>query len=136
MTTVNRTGEELAEDLLHSVGSEGFRAATRLLGAHRDGWWLRRLLAEEAGLSQAAGQPVINRESSRPWVDWDALGLLLLDSPWALKASASEMAMLEVATSLAGAHRVQLRKAVDVVSAGELRLILRAMEEAAYGEVR
>ncbi|MEU9274882.1 hypothetical protein [Streptomyces sp. NPDC048341] len=35
--TDGRTGEQLAEELLQGVGNEQMRAATRLLGAHRNG---------------------------------------------------------------------------------------------------
>ncbi|MCZ0211343.1 hypothetical protein OZK63_38945 [Streptomyces sp. UMAF16] len=38
-TTVDgRTGVQLAEDLLRGVGNEYMLAATRFLGAHRDGF--------------------------------------------------------------------------------------------------
>ncbi|MFD9469897.1 hypothetical protein [Streptomyces goshikiensis] len=35
------TGAELAAKLLQGVEHEHVRAATRLLGSHRDGFWLR-----------------------------------------------------------------------------------------------
>ncbi|MFG3208039.1 hypothetical protein [Streptomyces sp. NPDC048192] len=127
--TDGRTGEQLAEKLLSGVGDERMRAATRLLGAHRDGYWLRRLLAEEADLSRSAGQPVIDR-SQAPSVDWDAIGDLLLSRSGALKASVSEMAILEVAVSLVVPLRVQLGTVIQVVDDNEFRLIQRALEEA------
>ncbi|MGW3200064.1 hypothetical protein ACWDBD_36970 [Streptomyces sp. NPDC001118] len=136
VTTVadDRTGEQLAEELLQSVGNEGMRAATRLLGAHRDGYWLRRLLEDEAELSAAADKPVIDRSGAHPSVDWDTIGLLMLDRPGALKASRSEMAMLEVAASLVRRCAVQLGTVVQAVDEHEFRLILQALQEAAYGD--
>ncbi|MEV5598957.1 hypothetical protein [Streptomyces sp. NPDC052496] len=48
VTTVadDTTGEQLADSLLQGVGNEQMRAATKLLGRHRDGYWLRRFLSE------------------------------------------------------------------------------------------
>lgn len=132
--TDTTTGEQLAEELLQGVGNEGMRAATRLLGAHRDGFWLRRLLDDEAELSAAADKPVIDRRGVHPSVDWDTIGLLMLDRPWVLKCSRSEMAMLEVAASLVSRCAVQLGAVVQAVDEDELRLILRALQETAYGD--
>ncbi|MER8003932.1 hypothetical protein [Streptomyces sp. NPDC095613] len=131
MTSVtdDRTGGQLAEDLLQDVGNERMRAATRLLGAHRGGFWLRRLLAEEAELG-----PLIDRSGSHPSVAWDSVGVLLLSKPGALNCSRSEMAMLEVAESLVSRRAVQLGAVVQVVDESELRLILRALEEAAHSD--
>ncbi|MEH6373580.1 hypothetical protein V7793_04345 [Streptomyces sp. KLMMK] len=39
--TAETTGGELAESLLQNVGNEQVCAATRLFGAHRNGYWLR-----------------------------------------------------------------------------------------------
>jgi hypothetical protein len=138
VTTVvdGMTGVQLAEDLLQDVGHEGMRAAARLLGAHRDGFWLRRLLENEAELSAAADKPVIDRSGTHPLVAWDAVGLLLLSRPGALKCSRSEMAVLEVAASLVTRCAVQLGQVLQAVDEAELRLILRAIEEAALGETR
>ncbi|MCX4481818.1 hypothetical protein OOK44_36185 [Streptomyces cellulosae] len=136
VTTVadDRTGEQLAEDLLQGVGNEGMRAATRLLGAHRNGFWLRRLLEDEAELSAAADKPVIDRSGTHPSVDWDAIGLLMLSRPGALKCSRSEMVMLEVAASLVRRCAVQIGSVVQAVDNDEFRLILRALQETAYGD--
>ncbi|MFH9871625.1 hypothetical protein ACH4NT_36810 [Streptomyces lydicus] len=128
------TGGQLAESLLQGVGNEGMRAATRLLGAHRNGYWLHRLLEQEAQLSATARKPVIDRSGRHPSVDWDAIGLLLLDSPHVLKSSSSELAVLKVAASLVSRCGVQLGTVVQAVDDRELRLILRAIGEAAYGE--
>lgn len=132
-TTVadDRTGEQLAESLLEGVGDEGMRAATRLLGAHRNGFWLRRLLEQEAELSAAGtGRPVIDRSGPHPSVGWDAIGLLLVDQPWVIQASRSEMAVLEVAASLVRRCGVQLGSVVDAVDGGEFQLILGALQSA------
>ncbi|MFD3700712.1 hypothetical protein ACFWUZ_32050 [Streptomyces sp. NPDC058646] len=134
--TDGTTGKQLAEDLLRGVGNEGMRAATRLLGAHQDGFWLRRLLEEETELSAAADKPVIDRSGSHPSVDWDMIGLLMISRPGALKCSSSEMAVLEIAASLVSRCAVQLGEVVRVVNEKELRLILRALEETAYGDGR
>ncbi|WP_071330921.1 hypothetical protein [Streptomyces sampsonii] len=137
VTTVadDRTGEQLAESLLEGVGNEGMRAATRLLGAHRNGFWLRRLLEQEAEWSAAGtGQPVIDRSGPHPSVGWDAIGLLLFDQPWVIQASRSEMAVLEVAASLVRRCGVQLGSVVEAVDEGEFQLILRALQESAHGD--
>jgi hypothetical protein len=136
MVEDGRTGGQLAEELLQGVGNEGMRAATRLLGAHRNGYWLRRLLEDEAELSAAADKPVIDRCGTHPSVDWDTIGLLMISRPGALKCSRSEMAVLEGAASLVSRCAVQLGEVVRVVDETELRLILRALEETAYGEAR
>ncbi|MYX48524.1 hypothetical protein [Streptomyces sp. SID8385] len=137
MTTVadDRTGEQLAESLLKNVGNEGMRAATRLLGAHRNGFWLRRLLEQEPQLSAVgSGRPVIDRSGPHPSVGWDAIGLLLVDQPWVIQASHSEMAVLEVAASLVRRCGVQLGSVVEAVDEDEFQLILRALQESAYGD--
>ncbi|MFI7020150.1 hypothetical protein [Streptomyces sp. NPDC050164] len=134
MVEDGRTGGQLAEELLQGVGNEGMRAATRLLGAHRNGYWLRRLLEDEAELSVAADKPVIDRRGTHPSVDWDTIGLLMISRPGALKCSRSEMAMLEVAASLVSRCAVQLGEVVQAVDESELRLVLRALQETAYGE--
>ncbi|MFI9206368.1 hypothetical protein [Streptomyces sp. NPDC053048] len=133
VTSDGMTGTELAKSLLHSVGNEWMRAATRLLGAHRNGFWLRRFLEEEAEISAAADQPIIDRDGVHPSVNWDTIGLLMLSRPGAFKASASELAMLEVAASLVSRCGVQLGQVLRVVDDAEFRLILRAQEEAAFG---
>ncbi|RNG27763.1 hypothetical protein [Streptomyces botrytidirepellens] len=132
----DRTGEQLAEELLRGVGNERMRAATRLLGAHRGGHWLRRLLAEELELTMAAGRSVIDRGGAHPSVDWDVLGHLMLTRPGVLKSSTSEWIVLQTAVSLAGSYAVQLGDVVQGVSEDEVRMIQRALEEAAFGDAR
>jgi hypothetical protein len=126
-------GAELADSLLRSVGNERMRAATRLLGAHRDGLWLRRFL-EDRELADAARRPLIDRSGAHPSVDWDALGRLMLTLGWSRRASGSEVAVLEFAASLVGSGAVQLQRVILAVDEEELRLLVRALEEAAYGE--
>lgn len=135
VTTVadDRTGEQLAEGLLQGVGNEQMRAATRLLGAHRNGYWLRRFQTDRE-LAAAAGRELIDRSGTHPSVDWDAVGLFMVDQPWVFRCSDSELAMLKFAASLVGRCGVQLQRVVQAVDETELRLILRALEEAAYGD--
>ncbi|NWF30161.1 hypothetical protein HW130_28545 [Streptomyces sp. PKU-EA00015] len=115
VTSDSTTGEQLALSLLQGVGNEQMRAATRLLGAHQDGYWLRRLLEDEHELTAAADKPVIDRRGKHPSVDWDAIGQLMLARPWAFKSSSSELAVLEVAASLVTRCAVQLGQALRVV---------------------
>ncbi|MGW8730548.1 hypothetical protein ACWGNF_31480 [Streptomyces sp. NPDC055808] len=136
VATDDATGGQLAEDLLKGIGNEAMRAATRLLGAHRGGFWLRRLLEDEAELSKAADKPVIDRSGSSPSIDWNTMGLLMLSRPSAFKSSTSEMAVLETAASLVSRCPVQLGEVIRAVDEKELRLILKAVEEAAYGDAR
>ncbi|MGW7104388.1 hypothetical protein [Streptomyces sp. NPDC054838] len=126
------TGPELAESLLQDTDDEGTRAATRLLGAHDDGFWLRRLMADRT-LETAADRPLTKRSGARRTVDWDAVGRLMLTLGWSRRASRSEVAVLEVAASLVGGGAVQLRQVIEALDEAELRLVLRAMEEAAHG---
>ncbi|MFI9723998.1 hypothetical protein ACIHFE_30850 [Streptomyces sp. NPDC052396] len=129
VTSDNTTGAELAESLLKEVSGERTRAATRLLGAHSDGYWLRRFLEGESEL-MIADRSVIDRSGPHPSVDWDTVGLLGLSRPSAFSSSPSEMAVLEVAASLVNRCGVQLGKLTEVLDDPEFRLILRALEEA------
>ncbi|OKI26602.1 hypothetical protein A6A28_16620 [Streptomyces sp. CB03578] len=56
MSVNETTGAEFAAKLLQGVEHEHLRAATRLLGSHRDGFWLRGF-AEDQELAQMAGRP-------------------------------------------------------------------------------
>ncbi|WP_089107895.1 hypothetical protein [Streptomyces hyaluromycini] len=132
--TDETTGGQLAASLLLGVGNEEMRAATRLLGEHRDGYWLRRFLDEEQTLTAATDQKVIDRSGTHPSVDWTAAGLLLVDSPSTLPASESKLAVLKFAVSLAGRGSVTLQSVVRALDEHEFRLALRALQEAAYGE--
>lgn len=132
MTAESMTGPELAESLLRETDDAGVRAATRLLGAYDDGSWLRRLM-EDRTLETAADRPMIKRSGAHRSVDWEALGRLMLTLGWSRRASRSEVAVLEVAASLVGGCAVRLRQVVEALDEAELRLVLRAVEEAADG---
>ncbi|MET7904620.1 hypothetical protein ABZS86_25410 [Streptomyces sp. NPDC005355] len=138
VTTVadDRTYEQLAEELLRGVGNARMRAATRLLGAHRGGYLLQRMLEEEMELMLATDRSVIDRGGAHPSVDWRALGHLMLTRPGALKSSTSEWVVLEVAASLVSSCAVQLGDVVQALPEDEVRLILRALEEAGLGDAR
>ncbi|AVI00058.1 hypothetical protein C5L38_33815 (plasmid) [Streptomyces sp. WAC00288] len=138
MTTVTggKTGEELAEDLLRGVGNEWMRAATRLLGGHRDGYWLRRFLDKQD--AQPEHLQFLDRSGTHPSVNWDGIGHRLMsefpltDTP-PIQGSRSEMAVLRIATSLAGATPLNLQASLDALDETELRLVQRAITEAATG---
>ncbi|MEU2078584.1 hypothetical protein [Streptomyces sp. NPDC013489] len=134
MVTDDATGEQIAESLLQDVGNEQMRAATRLLGAHRDGFWLRRFLDEESELTDEIDRPAIDRSGAHPSVDWDSIGLLMLSRPAVFRSSRSELAVLEVAASLVTRCGVQLGQVLQAVDEKEFRAILRALQEATYGE--
>ncbi|MFD8993528.1 hypothetical protein [Streptomyces abikoensis] len=71
VATGGMTGMELAEHLLRDMGNEWMRAATRLRGAHRNDFRLRRFLEEgrdqrrKTEISAAADPPVIDRDGAR-----------------------------------------------------------------------
>ncbi|MET9954486.1 hypothetical protein ABZ135_23485 [Streptomyces sp. NPDC006339] len=79
MTTVadDRTGEQLAEGLLQGVGNEWMRAATRLVGRHRDGFWLRRFLTEQD--PQPEHLQYVDRSGTHPSVNWIGLAHRLMN---------------------------------------------------------
>ncbi|MFD5328926.1 hypothetical protein [Streptomyces sp. NPDC127092] len=128
-----RTGEQLAEELLRDVGNEYMLAATRFLGAHRDGYWLRRF-AEDQELEAAAGRPLLDRSGKYPSVDWDAVGhLLTLTGSPVTRSSRSEALVLEFAASLVGQCPVQLRPFLQVFDDAEFTAALQAMRAARGG---
>ncbi|RSO09244.1 hypothetical protein DMH18_17515 [Streptomyces sp. WAC 06783] len=134
-TTVDDTpGELLAESLMQAASSDPVKAATRLLGAHRDGYWLRRFLRDEQALTTMAGQPVIVRSGTRRSVNWDTVGLLLLPGAPVFRCSGSERAVLEVAASLVTRCGVQLGQVISAVDDRELDLIVQALTETAHGK--
>ncbi|WP_143196684.1 hypothetical protein [Streptomyces sp. MJM1172] len=73
MSVNDMTGTELAAKLLQGVGHEHVRAATRLLGSHRGGFWLRRF-AEDEELAQMADRLLIDATDG---IDWEALTRLM-----------------------------------------------------------
>ncbi|MGW6062979.1 hypothetical protein [Streptomyces sp. NPDC055189] len=127
------TGEQLAQSLLKDVRDERKQAATRLLGAHHDGVWLRRF-SGDPDLAAAAGRPLIDRTGACPAVDWTAVRKLRLSLGWSRRASAGDLAVLEFACSLLGSGSVELRHVMQTVDRDTFRLLLRAMEEAACAE--
>ncbi|AWZ05693.1 MULTISPECIES: hypothetical protein [unclassified Streptomyces] len=92
-------GEELAEMLTRGMRNDHVKAAIRLLGADRDGYWLRRLLDDEE-LNAASDVPLIDRSGRPPLVEWDALERLLARNPGVF--AGSDTAVLTVALSLVG----------------------------------
>ncbi|MFG2715514.1 hypothetical protein ACGFX2_33955 [Streptomyces goshikiensis] len=124
------TGAELAAKLLQGADNEPMRAATRLLGSHQGGFWLRRF-AEDEELARMADRRLINE---RDGIDWDALTRLMRTPGWSRRASGSETAVLEFAVSLVGDCAVNLRQVLHAVDATEFQLLLRALREAVYGE--
>ncbi|MEU9849220.1 hypothetical protein [Streptomyces sp. NPDC047985] len=134
MTTIDATGgAAIAESLLRGIGNENWQAATRLLGEHRDGYWLRRFLTDEpAVLSGLWGSPelITSTDADSPSIDWEVVGAKLAANAgnWP-KASSSESAILQVAASLMGKWRVDLLRVVHVLDDAELRLVLRTLAE-------
>ncbi|MCS0606007.1 hypothetical protein NX794_33085 [Streptomyces sp. LP11] len=131
MTSATKTsGEQLAEDLLANVGNEAMQAATRFLGAHRDGYWLRRF-EEDQELTAAAGGPLIDRDGRHPSVDWGAVGRLLnLTGSPVTRSSHSELLVLEFAASMVGECPIQLRSMIAVFDDSEFTAALRALRAA------
>ncbi|NUK05435.1 hypothetical protein [Streptomyces lunaelactis] len=76
VTSESTTGEELAASLLQGVGNEWMRAATRLLGKHRDGYWLRRFLDEQD--PQPEHLQDIDRTGTHPSVNWPGIAQRLM----------------------------------------------------------
>ncbi|MFJ4745401.1 hypothetical protein [Streptomyces sp. NPDC088775] len=133
-TVDTTTGEQLAEDLLQGVGNEYMQAATRFLGAHRGGYWLRRF-EEDQELAAAAGSPLIDRDGRHPSVDWSAVGrLLTLTGSPVTRSSRSEALVLEFAASLVGECPVQLRPFLQVFDDAEFTAALQALRAARDGE--
>lgn len=139
VTTVadDRTGEQLAESLLQGVGNEWMRAATRLLGRHRDGYWLRRCLTEQD--PQPEHLQYVDRSGTHPSVNWIGIAHRLMnefpltDAP-PIQGSRSELAVLRIATSLTGVAPLNLKATLDALDETELRLVQQAITEATTGE--
>jgi hypothetical protein len=131
VATTTITGPELADALLDGIGNEEMRAATRLLGAHRDGYWLRRFNNDDA--LRVVGR-LIDWSDGVPCLDWDAVQRLFIDRPAAFKASSSEMAILYFATSLVGRCAIQLSAVMRPLDEQEAGLVIRALTEVARGE--
>ncbi|MFD5805757.1 hypothetical protein [Streptomyces sp. NPDC127020] len=116
------------------MGDGPVRAATRLLGAHGNGYWLRRF-TEDQELSEAADQLLIDRSGAHPRIDWDSVGFLLtaFDAP-TRHSSASEVAVLEFADSLVGRCHIQLRHIIDALGHAALQRAAHALHEAAAAD--
>jgi len=127
MTTLDISGPELADRLLQDVGNEAVIAVVKLLGAHRDGFWLREFL-DTGSPAHAALNTVDVLEGGQPWIDWHIVDELLEGRK--LKQSSSELAVLAVAASIAGPHRVNLARVLRAVDQAELKLIVTALGEA------
>jgi hypothetical protein len=129
--TVDTTaGEQLAEVLLIGVSSEYIRVATRLLSAHRDGYWLRRF-EQDQELTAAVGRPLIDRDGRHPSVDWSAVGrLLALTGSPVSRSSRSEALVLEFTASLVGECPIQLRPFLRVFDDAEFTAALQALRAA------
>ncbi|MFD3680226.1 hypothetical protein [Streptomyces sp. NPDC058613] len=131
------TGEQLAEDLLRGVGNKWMQAATRLLGHHRDGYWLRRFLDGQD--PQPEHLQYVDRSGTHPSVNWLGIAHRLMNEfPMAddvppIQGSRSEMAMLRIAVSLTGVTPLNLKASLEVLDEAELRLFQRAITEAATG---
>ncbi|MFD9061489.1 hypothetical protein ACFVZ3_08230 [Kitasatospora purpeofusca] len=119
MTGDTATVPDLARTLLEGVGNEATNAAVGLLAAHQDGFWLRELLEPDGALASA-----VNREEGRPWVEWDAVGALI---DRGLPQSSSDVAVLAVAASIAGQHRVNLRHVFRSVDNGDVKAVVTAL---------
>ncbi|MDN3293390.1 hypothetical protein QWM81_04895 [Streptomyces ficellus] len=129
------TGEKLAESLLEGVVNEPMRAATKLLGAHSDGYWLRRM-TNDRELAALVDHPLIDLTGRYPTVGWDGVGHLLKAPGWSRGASRSQAAVLEFAASLVSRCPVQLGNVTRAVDDAEFQLLLEAMEKASYGDPR
>ncbi|WP_141662930.1 hypothetical protein [Streptomyces sp. Wb2n-11] len=129
------TGEELAESLLEGVVNEPMRAATKLLGAHGNGYWLRRL-SDDRELVAVADHPLIDHSGRCPMVDWEGVGHLLKTPGWSRGVSRSQAAVLEFAASLVNRCPVQIGRISHAVNDAEFQLLLGAMEAASYGDPR
>ncbi|MFF8717234.1 hypothetical protein ACF07T_38315 [Streptomyces sp. NPDC015184] len=127
--TVDTTaGEQLTESLLTDVGNEYMQVATRFLGAHRGGYWLRRF--EEGQELTAAGDPLIDRSGRHPSVDWSAVGqLLALTGSPETCSSRNEALAPEFAASLIGEFPVQLRPFLQGFDDAELVAACRGMAQ-------
>ncbi|WP_327419680.1 hypothetical protein [Streptomyces sp. NBC_01233] len=139
LTSEGTTGMELAQGLLQGVGNEWMRAATRLLGKHRDGYWLRRFLDDQD--PQPDHLLYIDRTGTRPSMNWSGISQRLmgefpLTDKVMIQGSRSEMAMLRIAVSLVGAAPVTLQTVLDALDEREFRLVQAAMVEAVTGVER
>ncbi|MER5618112.1 hypothetical protein [Streptomyces sp. NPDC002215] len=108
------------------MDDEGMRAATRLLGRYRNGYWLRRFLDEAP---QREHLQSIGRTGPYPKVFWPWISVRLASersvcSPIEpFKASSSELAVLRTASSLAGGTAIVLKDVLEVLDGSELMTV-------------
>ncbi|WP_412075614.1 hypothetical protein ACLF6K_06790 [Streptomyces xanthophaeus] len=136
---------------LRPVGDRRERAATRLLGAYRDGVWLRRFAVVQKPFNRPRvlrgeqNRPILDLTVDRPRIDWDAVHHLLADPcSWVRQAADGELAVLLFAASLVGPVPVSLESITQALSFSRsvdddededsLWLLQRALEEAVTGE--
>ncbi|MEV5598883.1 hypothetical protein [Streptomyces sp. NPDC052496] len=96
-------------------------------------------LSEEE--SQSGPFACIDRAGTHPSINWygvatqligNTVGGALTHTP--IVGSRSELAVLSIASSLAGGTPIELREVLAPLDGEELRLVLRALQEAVYGE--
>lgn len=103
-----------------------------------DGYWLRRFLSEEE--SQSGPFTYIDRAGTQPSINWYGVATQLIGntvggalSHTPTVGSRSDLAVLSIASSLAGGTPIELREVLAPLDGEELRLVLRALQ-AVYGE--
>ncbi|MGW0337087.1 hypothetical protein ACWD0J_35565 [Streptomyces sp. NPDC003011] len=126
-------GEGFAAFLTSHVGCEQLIAATRLLGRHRNGFWLhvccdRTVENETAGL----GSLLAYGDEDRVSVDWDLLAGKLSEGALDSVGTPADLAVLRIALSLAGVLEVNLRQGfIRDVDPADMPLVVDALREAA-----
>jgi hypothetical protein len=115
------TGEKLAVRLLQGLGNERIQAAVQLLGAHRQGFWLRELLRADGVLHDALQIDPAEPPPSTYWIDWKRIGELLDEG---LRKSSSELAVLRVAASVAGDYPIVLHEVMHPLDRSEAKAVM------------
>ncbi|MFJ9845885.1 hypothetical protein ACIRYZ_36670 [Kitasatospora sp. NPDC101155] len=123
-------GLELASHLLVGEHDAYERIAVQLLGRHGGGRWLRALCVPDRPELDAGLADVIDLRESPVRLNWRLLAAAL-QVPQAFRQPADDLAMLEIATSIAGPHRVNLRSALSALHPDDRRLAAAAVQEAA-----
>lgn len=121
-------GEELLQHWM--FGNARTKAATRLLGAYRDGHWLRLISGEDEEFLEAATVPlVVYRYGEPPIIDWNAMEMNC--DPGLFTGDATDFAVVEVAVSLVCERSVNLCNLVETVDMETMELICQALRAAA-----
>lgn len=127
-------GEEFATFLTSDIGCEQLIAATRLLGRHRNGFWLH-VCCDRTVENQAAelGSLLDFRGGGgRVCVDWDRLAQKLEEGALDSVGSPADLAVLRVALSLAGGLDLNLRRGfIRDMDPADMPLVVDALREAA-----